>query len=128
MFEIASKLESLNLSFALVTIVKTKGIVPRKSGRMVVLPDGSSYGTVGGGDLERNAIKAKHIPYNPKNVLNVNPITLHNLIAPDISESENIKLQINVTATTIIIIGLTIPALTAASPSINAPSILIAEP
>ena len=32
MFEIASKLESLNLSFALVTIVKTKGIVPKIEG------------------------------------------------------------------------------------------------
>ena len=66
MFEIASKLESLNLSFALVTIVKTKGIVPRKSGRMVVLPDGSSYGTVGGGDLERNAIKEIILAFKAK--------------------------------------------------------------
>lgn len=66
MFEIASKLESLNLSFALVTIVKTKGIVPRKSGRMVVLPDGSSYGTVGGGDLERNAIKETQLAFKAK--------------------------------------------------------------
>ena len=66
MFKIASKLESLNLSFALVTIVKTKGIVPRKSGRMVVLPDGSSYGTVGGGDLERNAIKETQLAFKAK--------------------------------------------------------------
>ena len=57
MFEVAYEMEKKNLSFAQVTIVKTRGIVPRKSGRMIVLPDGSSYGTVGGGDAERYAIR-----------------------------------------------------------------------
>lgn len=57
MFEIVAELEKKNLSFLIVTIVKTRGIVPRKSGRMIVLPDGTTYGTVGGGDGERVAIK-----------------------------------------------------------------------
>ena len=57
MFEIASELEKKNLPFALVTIIRTNNIVPRKSSRMIVLPNGESYGTVGGGDAERIAKK-----------------------------------------------------------------------
>ncbi|MEM5767366.1 MAG: XdhC family protein, partial [Bacillota bacterium] len=35
---------------ALVTIVETRGSTPRKAGsRMLILPDGRSYGTIGGG-------------------------------------------------------------------------------
>ena len=57
MFEIAKEREELNLPFAIVTIVETKGIVPRKNSRMLVLPDGSCFGTVGGGSVERFATK-----------------------------------------------------------------------
>ncbi len=57
MFEIASELEKKNLPFALVTIIRTNNIVPRKSSRMIVLPNGECYGTVGGGDAERIAKK-----------------------------------------------------------------------
>ena len=76
----------------------------------------------------RNNIVDNDIPYSPKNVLKAKNILLHTLIPPDISVSVNSRLDIKVIATTIIIIGLTIPALTAASPNIKAPSILIAEP
>ena len=36
-------------SFAVVTIVQSDGSTPRSSGKMIVYPDGSSKGTVGGG-------------------------------------------------------------------------------
>ena len=39
---------------ALATVVKAEGSTPRESGaKMMVLPDGSTFGTVGGGALER---------------------------------------------------------------------------
>ncbi|MFA5810590.1 MAG: XdhC family protein [Thermoleophilia bacterium] len=43
----------------MVTIVETRGSVPRKAGaRMLVKQDGSTVGTVGGGSVE-HAIKAR---------------------------------------------------------------------
>ena len=39
-------------SFAVVTIVQSDGSTPRSSGKMIVYPDGSSKGTVGGGAVE----------------------------------------------------------------------------
>lgn len=57
MFEIAAEAERLRLPFAIVTIISTEGIVPRKSGRMLVLPDGTCHGTVGGGHVERYAAR-----------------------------------------------------------------------
>ena len=43
---------------AVVTVVKTKGSVPREAGaKMVVLADGSIFGTVGGAILEARAIE-----------------------------------------------------------------------
>ena len=47
-FEAASAAESMNQPFAVVTLIGTQGTVPRKDGRMVVLRDGSSFGTIGG--------------------------------------------------------------------------------
>ncbi len=58
LFEMASELERRNLPFALVTITGYSGTVPRKSGRMLVREDGSTFGSVGGGDVERRAIEA----------------------------------------------------------------------
>lgn len=60
MFERIAEEEGKRRAFAIVTITKTKGIVPRKDGRLVVYSDGSVEGTVGGGLVERSAIqKAK---------------------------------------------------------------------
>lgn len=52
--ELANKREK----FALCTIVKTSGSAPRKEGtKMIVLHDGSIFGTIGGGALEFDVIK-----------------------------------------------------------------------
>jgi len=43
---------------ALATVVKAEGSTPRDSGaKMVVLPDGTTHGTVGGGALENRVVK-----------------------------------------------------------------------
>lgn len=47
-----------NRSFALCTVVRTKGSCPRKSGRMLVFEDGSTVGTIGGGPAEWHVIDA----------------------------------------------------------------------
>ena len=56
-FSEAAERERRNLPFATVTIIGTEGTVPRQSGRMVVLPDGTIYGTVGGGMIEKRAVE-----------------------------------------------------------------------
>ena len=56
LFEIAAECSKHNRSFSIATIVGTSGRTPRKDGRMVVLSDGSSFGTVGGGNAEREVI------------------------------------------------------------------------
>lgn len=43
--------------FATVTIAQADGSAPRSNGKMLVYPDGSTYGTVGGGTLELLAIR-----------------------------------------------------------------------
>ncbi|MDF2571291.1 MAG: XshC-Cox1-family protein [Sporomusa sp.] len=48
---------------ALVTIVETRGSTPRKAGsKMLILPDGKSFGTIGGGcgeaEVRRQALTA----------------------------------------------------------------------
>lgn len=58
MFAKAYELERLNLPFAIVTIIGAEGIVPRRSGRMLVAEDGSTWSTVGGHLVEEAAIKA----------------------------------------------------------------------
>lgn len=45
-------------AFALCTVVSTKGSCPRKSGRMLVLEDGTPIGTIGGGPAEWYVINA----------------------------------------------------------------------
>jgi len=43
---------------ALATVVKAEGSTPRDSGaKMVILPDGTTHGTVGGGALENRVVK-----------------------------------------------------------------------
>ena len=53
-----SELEKLGQDFALLTTTQTGGSTPREVGsKMIVLPDGSFYGTIGGGNLENQIIK-----------------------------------------------------------------------
>lgn len=43
--------------FAVATIIKTEGSTPRNVGaKMIVMPDGTTYGTIGGGHCETTAI------------------------------------------------------------------------
>ena len=57
-FEAARKLERCNLPFAIVTIVSTSSIVPRRSGRMLVDGQGDIVGTIGGHRVEEQARSA----------------------------------------------------------------------
>lgn len=56
LYEVAAQCARKNRSFSIATITGTSGRTPRRDGRMLVLPDGSSYGTVGGGEAEREVI------------------------------------------------------------------------
>lgn len=56
MFEKVVELEEKNIPFAIVTIAEYSGIVSRKSGRMIVTLSGETYGTIGGGWHEREAV------------------------------------------------------------------------
>ena len=58
MFGTAADLEYRNLPFAIVTIIGTSGTVPRSSGRMLLMEDGSFSSTIGGHLVEDEAIKA----------------------------------------------------------------------
>jgi xanthine dehydrogenase accessory factor len=54
----AHELSSAGQRFAMVTVVDTKGSSPRDAGaKMIVLPDGAFFGTIGGGQLEHLAIQ-----------------------------------------------------------------------
>ena len=68
------------------------------------------------------------IPYIPKRLARINRSILYPLKAFPSSTDENINPAIDDIAITIIIIGDTIPALTAASPNINPPNIDMADP
>jgi len=56
-FHKAAELESRNCAFAMVTITASEGSAPRNSGRMIIRPDGSIFGTVGGGPAEKLVIQ-----------------------------------------------------------------------
>lgn len=50
--------QKANKTFAVCTVVNTKGSTPRKVGaKMLVYSDGKIYGTIGGGELEKSVIK-----------------------------------------------------------------------
>lgn len=51
------KLEEAGRPYAVVTIIRADGAVPRKSGKMLVTADGNSIGTIGGGSSELLAIQ-----------------------------------------------------------------------
>ncbi len=57
-FSRIAELEAQGRSFAIATIIQTRGSTPRRPGaRMLVFPDGSQEGTVGGGEFENRVIK-----------------------------------------------------------------------
>jgi len=57
LFNKAAELESRNCPFAMVTITGSRGSAPRNSGRMIIRPDGTIFGTVGGGPAENLVIQ-----------------------------------------------------------------------
>lgn len=57
-FETVTELIQSGKSIALAIIIKTKGSTPRRTGaKMIVLKDGKTNGTMGGGDLEKRVIE-----------------------------------------------------------------------
>jgi xanthine dehydrogenase accessory factor len=57
LYRTLAKLEQENRAGALCTVICTQGSTPRRAGsKMLVFPDGSFEGTVGGGELERRVI------------------------------------------------------------------------
>ena len=57
-YQSLSELESTHQSAALCTVVKTSGSTPRHStSKMLVYPDGSIRGTIGGGEMENRVIR-----------------------------------------------------------------------
>jgi xanthine dehydrogenase accessory factor len=59
LFETLAQAEQSGQPVALATITETRGSTPRAAGaKMVVRPDGSTVGTVGGGELEARVIQA----------------------------------------------------------------------
>lgn len=57
-FERLAELERKGDPGVLVTVIRTQGSVPRHAGsKMIVYPDGSIFGTVGGGELEDDVVK-----------------------------------------------------------------------
>lgn len=58
LFERLAKLEREGGVGALVTVIKTQGSVPRREGsKMLVFPDGTIEGTIGGGEMEGRVIQ-----------------------------------------------------------------------
>jgi xanthine dehydrogenase accessory factor len=71
-YQAITDLENNSKPGALCTVVKTSGSTPRHStSKMLVYPDGSIHGTVGGGELENRVIKEaiKVIKSNTSNLL-----------------------------------------------------------
>jgi xanthine dehydrogenase accessory factor len=56
-YEKIAELKQSNKSFVLVTVVKSTGSTPGKSGfKMIVDAEGKTFGTVGGGAIENETI------------------------------------------------------------------------
>jgi xanthine dehydrogenase accessory factor len=54
LFARIAQLQEENIPFALATIISVEGSTPREGGaRMIVFPDGSTEGTIGGGEIEK---------------------------------------------------------------------------
>lgn len=57
LFKRIAELEAKGASFALAIVVKAEGSVPRhESSKMLIFPDGSTEGTIGGGEMENLVI------------------------------------------------------------------------
>lgn len=57
-FKRIAELEAEGIPFALAIVVQAQGSVPRHEGsKMLIFPDGSSQGTIGGGEMESLVIK-----------------------------------------------------------------------
>lgn len=57
-FERLWKISKSGETAALVIVIKTEGSAPRKAGaKMIILKDGKTIGTMGGGELEEKVIK-----------------------------------------------------------------------
>jgi xanthine dehydrogenase accessory factor len=56
-FKEAARLQEDNIPFAIATIVKTSGSTPRQQAKMIIKKDGSTIGTIGGGQVEALVIK-----------------------------------------------------------------------
>ncbi|MCG8572998.1 MAG: EF2563 family selenium-dependent molybdenum hydroxylase system protein [Spirochaetes bacterium] len=52
----AAELAERNMTFAMATIIEAKGSTPRRSAKMIILADGSTEGTIGGGPAELTVI------------------------------------------------------------------------
>jgi len=55
-FERVSKLASEGKTFAVATIINHTGSVPRRVAKMIIQPDGSTMGTIGGGCVETEVV------------------------------------------------------------------------
>ncbi len=53
LFEKMAEKERYNEAFSLVTIISSRGTVSRREGRMAVFLDGTTEGTIGGGEHEK---------------------------------------------------------------------------
>ncbi|MGD9938181.1 MAG: selenium-dependent molybdenum cofactor biosynthesis protein YqeB [Clostridia bacterium] len=57
LFSKAAELNNGNIPFALATIISSSGSTPRGTAKMIVLADGTTFGTVGGGLVEAKVIE-----------------------------------------------------------------------
>lgn len=59
LYQQISELVANRIPFALCTVISSRGSVPARAGaKMAVLADGRTYGTIGGAELELNAVNA----------------------------------------------------------------------
>ena len=58
LYERLAEIERRGLAAALATVIQTRGSVPRHPGsKMLIFPDGTIEGTIGGGELESRVIE-----------------------------------------------------------------------
>ena len=69
-FKKAYELEMDNKTFALATLIETDGSTPRTdTAKMIILPDGETFGTIGGGGLEHTVISEALIAIKDNNMV-----------------------------------------------------------
>jgi xanthine dehydrogenase accessory factor len=58
LYDRLAEIDSQGLSAALATVIRTRGSVPRRAGsKMLIFPDGTIEGTIGGGEMESRVIQ-----------------------------------------------------------------------